>query len=134
MKKSLEQLVWERAQRRCEYCLLPQSLHPTTFEIDHIRPRKLHGQTVSGNLALSCYRCNGHKGTNIAGYDPETDAKTHLFHPRQDSWSEHFLWNGPILVGRTSIGRTTIDVLQINHFAAVRLREELMVEGLFPPE
>ena len=51
MKKSVEQLVWERAQRRYEYCLLPQS----------------------------------------------------------------------------------IDVLQINHFAAVRLREELMGEGLFPP-
>ena len=37
------------------------------------------------------------------------------------------------MIGRTSIGRITIELLKINDPFRVELREELMVEGLFPP-
>ena len=37
-----------------------------------------------------------------------------LFNPRRQKWDRHFRWDGPLLVGRTAIGRTTIRVLQIN--------------------
>jgi len=56
---------------------------------------------------------------------------TRLFHPRRDRWSRHFLWAGPILVARTSIGRATIRVLSINDPTAVELRGALMDEGVF---
>jgi hypothetical protein len=38
-----------------------------------------------------------------------------LFHPRNDRWTDHFWWDGPIAVGRTAIARATILVLWMNH-------------------
>jgi hypothetical protein len=36
MERSLQELVWQRAGNRCEYCQMPQSSDPIPFEIDHI--------------------------------------------------------------------------------------------------
>jgi hypothetical protein len=36
-------------------------------------------------------------------------------------------------MGRTAIGRVTIELLKINDSFRVEFREELMAEGLFPP-
>jgi len=79
----------------------------------------------SHNLALACIHCNRYKGPNIAGVDPATGEIVRLFHPRRDKWSVHFTWNGSRLIGRTSIGRATIQVLNINAAAMVDLREAL---------
>ena len=57
-----------------------------------------------------------------------------LFHPRRDTWSEHFEWNQGILVSRTPIGRATVELLAINHPDYVLLREALLDEGVFPPK
>jgi hypothetical protein len=83
-------------------------------------------------LALSCLNDNLHKGPNIAGLDPNTGSLTRLFHPRQDIWEEHFGWVGPVLTGRTDIGRTTIDVLAMNVPERLELRRILIRAGLFP--
>ena len=72
MDTTLEQLVWQRARSRCEYCQLPQSVSPLTHAIDHIIARKHHGPTQADNLALSCFFCNSFKGPNISGVDPQT--------------------------------------------------------------
>jgi len=133
MDTALEQVVWRRAKSRCEYCQLPQSVSPLTHAIDHIIARKHHGPTQEDNLALSCFFCNSFKGPNISGVDPQTGRMVRLFHPRKDRWKRHFVWNGPYLVGRTSIGRTTIAVLEINDSEAVNFRESLIREGSFPP-
>ena len=87
-----------------------------------------------GNLALSCSGCNLYKASNIAGLDHETGRLTRLFHPRTDVWDEHFAWEGSVLVGKTSIGRTTVEVLNINHPERVRLRKLLIRLRVFPPE
>jgi hypothetical protein len=55
-----------------------------------------------------------------------------LFHPRRHDWSHHFRWDGPVLVGRTAIGRATIAVLQMNDPDALNDRDALLEEGLFP--
>jgi hypothetical protein len=57
---------------------------------------------------------------------------TRLFHPRQDIWDDHFAWVGPVLTGRTAIGRTTIDVLVVNAPERLELRRLLFRAGLFP--
>jgi hypothetical protein len=110
-----------------------ESLQSFRFEIDHIIAEQHHGLTVFSNLALACPRCNRCKGPNLSGIDSESGAMVRLFHPRNDAWGDHFLWIGPQIVGRTSIGRVTIDVLQINHTDSLRLRSALIAEGLFPP-
>jgi len=131
MRASLRQHVRDRAAGRCEYCRPPQAATSVPFEVDHIIARKHGGTTVPSNLAMACFYCNSFKGSDIAGLDPKTKTLTRLFHPRRHRWAWHFRWDGPVLVGRTKIGRTTIRVLQINCGQAVNLRESLMTEGLF---
>ena len=128
---SLEQFVRYRAGNRCEYCRFPQAYHVRRFHIDHVIARKHVDDEQLDNLALACYRCNGCKGTNIAGIDPVSKVLTPLFNPRKDTWDEHFSWEGAVLVGTTAIGRVTVKVLNINDESAVRLRRALMRQGKF---
>ncbi|HEV3263271.1 MAG TPA: HNH endonuclease signature motif containing protein [Gemmataceae bacterium] len=133
MEPGLVDLVWQRAQSRCEYCQLPQTYSRLPFEIDHIIACKHGGQTRPSNLALSCFYCNSFKGSNISGLDPRGRALTGLFHPRRHKWRRHFRWDGPILVGRTPVGRTTVAVLLINLDLRVAHRQELIDGGVFLP-
>src|SRR6266705_343976 len=114
METELVDLVWQRARSCCEYCQLPQSCSQLTFEIDHIIALKHGGKTAAGNLALSCFYDNSFKGSNIASLDPQSRKLTGLFNPRRHLWDRHFRWDGPVLIGRTATGRTTIRVLLIN--------------------
>jgi hypothetical protein len=57
-----------------------------------------------------------------------------LYDPRRDVWADHFEWNGERLVGRTPVGRVTIDVLNINEPERVEHRRLLIAEGVFPPK
>jgi hypothetical protein len=70
------------------------------------------------------------KGPNIAGIDPLTGNLTRLFHPRSDTWNEHFVWEGTILRGTTAVGRTTIVVLDINDPDSISVRQTLSDEGM----
>jgi hypothetical protein len=134
MDEQLAQEVRRRASDACEYCRVAQAYYPTVpFPIDHIIARQHEGPTVAGNLALSCLHCNSHKGPNIAGLDPRTKKLTRLFNPRRHKWGRHFRWDGPLVVGRTAIGRVTVAVLAMNAPEAVEVREALIEEGTFPP-
>ncbi|MFM7165558.1 MAG: HNH endonuclease [Planctomycetaceae bacterium] len=133
MDRRLRQLVLERARFCCEYCQMPQAFSDAGHEMDHIIAEKHGGLTTSENLALACFHCNNHKGPNIAGVDPESGAVTRLFHPRLDRWNEHFYWSGAVLCGQTSIGRTTVRVLDVNIRHRLLHRQALVEEGVFPP-
>src|SRR3954451_16142112 len=128
----LEREVRTRAGLKCEYCHMPEGCLTFRHEIDHVVAQQHRGATSAKNLALSCARCNRHKGPNLAGMDPETDIVTPLFNPRLHKWHEHFRWGGTLLVGLTEFGRTTIEVLQINGSERVALREQLRKSGEFP--
>jgi hypothetical protein len=85
---------WKRASLTHLASRLPDQLCSefvdTPFEIDHISSLKHEGPTVAGNLALSCFRCNSYKGTDLAGRDPLTRKLTPLFNPRRHKWARHF--------------------------------------------
>jgi hypothetical protein len=132
MNISLSEFVWERAHRCCEYCRMPQIYDELPFEIDHVIAEQHGGKTAASNLALACFADNHHKGPNLAGIDPKTRNRTWLFNPRRHRWARHFRWKGPMLVGRTPVGRVTIAVLPINLAHRVRHRMQLIAEGVFP--
>ncbi len=134
MTKSQRRQAWKRARGRCEYCRLPQACTSLPHELDHIRAQKHHGPSTLGNICLACAACNAHKGPNAAGYDPATGALVALFNPRQDKWSKHFSWRGAVLIGKTPVGRATIDVLKINEPQRVVHRDMLLSLGIFPTE
>jgi hypothetical protein len=123
MTEAVRRFVRERAEHRCEYCQLHQDDSPlAALHIEHIRPRKHGGTDGEENLALACIDCNLRKGSNLTGIDPETGAVTVLFHPRQNSWETHFEWKGLHLAGRTTVGRTTVRVLELNSDDRLDLR------------
>ena len=126
-------LVWQRARNLCEYCRWPQiDAGKLTFHIEHVYAKKHGGSDDPQNLCLSCPQCNWAKGSDLSGL---VDGKiVPLFHPRRLSWSRHFQWDGPILVGKTLCGKATIYVLDINNPMRVEMRQVLIEEGRFPPE
>lgn len=136
MDETLAEAVRQRANFICEYCRLPAAFHPGPFEIEHITPIQHGGTDALGNLAFACLHCNRLKGPNIAGIDRRTSRTrlVRLFHPRRHVWAYHFVWDGPVLRGRTPIGRVTVEVLNRNAPVRVALRAQLIAEGVFPPE
>ena len=123
MDAATRTLVRQRAGNRCEYCALRQVDSPlAALHIEHIIPKKHAGTDDLDNLALACVDCNLHKGSNVAGYDPLAGELTELFHPRRQVWSDHFAWDGILIVGKTAVGRTTVVVLQLNAEEQLQLR------------
>jgi len=124
--------VRQRAGHRCEYCRLRQE-HDAyhTLHVEHIIARQHRGGDDVNNLALACHQCNLHKGTNLYSVDPDTSEVVRLFHPRKDQWQDHFALDGPRIVGRTAIGRTTAWLLQMNSDERVQLRSALIQLGVW---
>jgi hypothetical protein len=110
----LRRFVVERANNQCEYCLISQDLVASSHQIDHVIAEKHGGPTEAENLALSCAICNLRKGSDISSIEPETGLIVPLFNPRQQSWTDHFVFDDAIVVGLTATGRTTVAFLRLN--------------------
>jgi len=119
---ALRQLVYERANGCCEYCLISEDVSFAKHEIDHVMAEKHGGLTVEENLALSCTIYNKHKGSDIASIDNETGEIVPLFNPHRDIWSEHFRLENGIFIGLTPNARATIRLLQINSLMRIEER------------
>jgi 5-methylcytosine-specific restriction endonuclease McrA len=116
--------VRTRAENRCEYCQRRQSTSPLVpLQIEHVIPRKNRGSDDADNLALACAECNLHKGSDLTGIDPDSGQVTPLFNPRRDRWEQHFEWDGLRIVGLSAVGRTTVELLQLNAPARLRVRK-----------
>jgi hypothetical protein len=132
METSFGEALRVRAGGRCEYCHLPERFATLRFQLDHVIARKHRGPSTMENLAWSCANCNAHKGSDLAGLEPETGRLERLFNPRADRWEDHFEWNGAELVGKTATGRVTVALLQINREERMAVRRELMAAALYP--
>jgi len=122
--------VRRRANRRCEYCRLPDSaMSSSDFHVEHIIARKHGGKTSMDNLAWSCIYCNLYKGPNLASFDPDTGKLTPLFNPRANRWEQHFRLEDAHIIGLTPIGRTSVWLLEMNSDILVALRAGLIREG-----
>jgi hypothetical protein len=129
----LRRLVAERAVFRCEYCHYPEEFSPSSFEVEHIKPKSADGLTELDNLALACSHCNAHKATRQAGIDPLAKVNVPLFNPRTDVWSNHFVLNqnNGEIEGLTAVGRTTVEVLDMNAEQPTRARLNLIRLDVF---
>lgn len=60
MDERTKVLVRARAEGRCEYCQILQSLYPDfVFHVEHVVARQHGGVDLPSNLALACHLCNG---------------------------------------------------------------------------
>ena len=130
MDPQTRRTVRERAEDRCEYCRLRQEHAPLwRHQVEHIIARKHGGTDDLNNLAWACVRCNLSKASNLSGRDSDTGRIVNLFDPRQQTWWDHFAYDGAEIVGLTPTGRATVTVLNMNEPRRLALREELRDDG-----
>lgn len=132
---ALRRSVRERANGLCEYCRSSDNISNASFHCDHILPRNTDGKTELANLAWACPWCNTHKHAKTHAHDPETGQRVPLFNPRLKQWKRHFMWSENFLyiIGRTRIGRATVDALNMNRSEHVNRRKLLQPSGEHPP-
>jgi hypothetical protein len=130
MELGLRERVRDRAGFRCEYCRLPEVFALNSFHLDHVVPSFHGGDDGAENRALCCASCNARKGTNLAGFDPDSGQLCELFNPRRQTWADHFVIEDGQFRGKTATGRTTVWVCDMNEANRLRLRRELVQHGL----
>lgn len=133
--KELREAVAKRANGCCEYCRSQDRFAIGAFAVDHVIPKSQQGETQLDNLAWSCQGCNEHKHTKTHGRDLLTEAWVLLYNPRQQRWSDHFVWNEnfSLMIGITPAGRATVNELKLNREGVVNLRRVLYEMGEHPP-
>jgi hypothetical protein len=125
--------IAQRANFRCEYCLIPDMFLATIFHIEHIRSIKHGGKNDLENLAYACPHCNQNKGSDIATFlSDESNEIIRLFNPRTDIWANHFENNIGQIIGLSNIGIATSKLLDFNQIERLILRKELFSIGLYP--
>jgi hypothetical protein len=130
---SQRRAIAQRAGDCCEYCRLAALSAIAPFHVDHIIPIKHGGTDERDNLCLAYYKCNAHKGYDLTGFDPLTGQIALLYHPRKQVWAEHFeIKDDMQIMGLTSEGRTTIQVLQMNDEERLENRRVLVEIGEYP--
>lgn len=133
--KPIRDTVIEHARNCCEYCKSQRQYSGSSFELDHIHPVSLEGETSLNNLALACGGCNRHKSNKTQGIDPATGETVSLFNPRSELWENHFGWveGYTQIIGLTPVGRATVEALKLNRIGLVNMRQVLYMVGKHPP-
>lgn len=132
LPEKLRDLVFKRAEFRCEYCKAFAHHSYFTFHIEHIISLKHGGATTSENLALACPICNLNKGSDLGTFITNPDQLIRFFNPRIDIWDEHFaLEDTGFLSNKTDIGNATIKILYLNHPDSIIERREMLKLNIF---
>lgn len=133
--KELRQKVAQQANFRCGYCLTAESIVGYAMDVEHLIPEAAGGLTEESNLWLACSECNGHKTDKTEVINPQSGERTGLFNPRQQVSIEHFEWSaeGDLVIGKTAVGRATLQALQLNRERLVTARRAWVRVGWHPP-
>ena len=79
------------------------------FHVEHIVAKQHGGTDDPGLLCYACEDCNLAKGPNLGGLFAGTIYP--LFNPRKQNWKRHFRWESTKIVGKTIIGKVTVQFL-----------------------
>ncbi len=132
---ALKAFVINRSGGYCEYCQSPADFATEPFSIEHILPRSKKGLDTADNLAYACIGCNVYKSDSTEFLDVVSGDVIPLFNLRTMVWDDHFLWNEALtaLIGKTAIGRVTIEAVRLNRRPLKNLRRALIAIGEHPP-
>jgi hypothetical protein len=128
----LRRLVAQRANCRCEYCLILASDRLSGCHVDHIISLKHGGETTSENLAYACMFCNLNKGTDLGSIIWRTGELVRFFNPRRDRWKDHFEFDNALIQTLTDIGEVTARIFQFNDPERILERQILMKANRYP--
>ena len=133
---TIKSLVIKRSKGYCEYCKCPSDFSTELFSIEHILPRSKEGLNEIDNLAYACIGCNIYKSNKTEYLDVVSQELSPLYNPRSMNWNDHFIWDELLtsIVGKTSIGRATIEAIRLNRKPLKNLRRALIAIGEHPPK
>lgn len=115
------EFVRQRAQFACEYCGIREADAGNELTIDHFHPRARGGTDDLDNLVYSCIACNQYKHD----YWPNSPQEPHLWNPRQQLFSLHFLrMNDGLLQPLSEAGTFTLHLLHLNRLPLVEYRQK----------
>lgn len=136
ISRALRGRVQRRARGLCEYCHSYEQYTGHEFTVDHVLPASRGGSAHLENLCWCCFWCNNFKQAHATAVDPRTGQIVPLFNPRTDDWQSHFRWSRDAsrIIGRTAIGRATIQTLRLNRSSLVLARRLWARHGLHPVE
>jgi hypothetical protein len=129
---AVRRLVMQRANGKCEYCLVREEDSALNLQVEHIISEKHGGATREDNLASACVFCNRFKGSDIASISPTTGQVVRLYDPRRDRWSDHFQINGALIVPITEVAEATARLLRFNSDDRLLERRTLQAAGRYP--
>lgn len=87
---------------------------------------------MTANLALACLRCNVAKGTDVGAFAGHPRNFVRLYHPREDTWADHFQLAGARITPLSEIGSATARLLDMNAGDRLLLRRTLIKAGRYP--
>jgi hypothetical protein len=133
---NFKQIIIKRSKSCCEYCKCPSDFSTELFSIEHIIPRSKNGSDELDNLAYACIGCNIYKSDKTEFIDVVSQTLSPLFNPRIMNWIDHFIWDESLtsIIGKTAVGRATIEALKLNRRPVKNLRRALLAIGEHPPE
>ncbi len=122
---TFKRFITERSHGYCEYCKCSSNFSTEPFSIEHITPRSKQGSDNLENLAHACISCNLYKSDKTEALDVLSQTVVPLFNPRIMQWNVHFTWDESLteMLGKTAIGRSTIEALKLNR-RPVKISEE----------
>lgn len=108
-KPFIEKALLKSSHSKCAYCECKINIESKYMEVEHYRDKSTHPDSVVtwDNLLPSCKRCNGHKSSHNTVLHPIID-------PSQMDPRDHLKIKSYRLIGKTDIGKETIDVLVLN--------------------
>jgi len=83
------------------------------FRTDYIGLQQHRSDNSLDNLAMACFGSDAYKVPNLSSIEPVTNRLVALFHPRKQSWSDHFQQIEWDIEGLTPVGRATIRLINI---------------------
>jgi hypothetical protein len=84
------------------------------------------------NLAYACPDCNYAKGSDIGTFAQDDETLVRFFNPRTDTWKDHFGLNDSVIMGKTEIGKATVDIFKFNEIDRLIFRQQLVEMNLYP--
>jgi len=115
----------ESSNNKCAYCECPLTSDSNYMEVEHFEDKKTNPDKVVlwENLLPACKKCNGAKSTHDTSAEP-------IVNPYLDEPRQHLAMHRFRLRGKTAKGKSTIEVVSLNHSSRLVMGRFLIGEKL----
>lgn len=123
--EKIKKHLMDSSNGKCVYCESDISEESKYMEVEHFKCKDLYPEDVVtwSNLLASCKRCNGIKSDHDVCIEP-------IINPYNDNPNKHLQLKTARFKAIDSLGKKTIDVLQLNDFQRLVRKRGILVLSL----